>query len=140
MTPLEIERPWIKEGLGKKTFIGVIAVFIVTFILIISFNGIGGPTVNIQQINVNFKNINEQSYSIPYGKFTYSGGSTVDISVPISVNNGAQFTISSVSAQNGFIAKLDRPVTVDGSGVYEIPVTVEMPSYNYAGSLNLTFS
>lgn len=140
MIPLEIERPWIKEGLGRKTFIGVVAVFIVTFILIISFNGIGGATVNIQQINVYFKNIDEKSYAFPYGKFTYAGSSTADISVSISISNGAHFTINSVSAQKGFTARLISPVSINGNGIYNVPVTVTMPSYNYAGTLNLTFS
>ncbi|MCL4345859.1 MAG: hypothetical protein M1375_03440 [Candidatus Thermoplasmatota archaeon] len=140
MIPLEIDRPWIREGAGKKTFLGVVVVVFVTFLLIFSFNGIFGTTVNIEQVNVSFNKINEPSFSIAYGKFTYSGSSTVTLYISVSISNGAHFIINSVSTDNGFNARLVSTVSVNGNGIYQVPVSVTMPSHNYAGALNITFS
>ncbi len=139
MVPLEIERPWIKQGLGRRTFAGVMLVTFITFLLIVALNGVGGQTVNVQQINIKFSNSQEPSFSSPYGKFTYSGSSSVLIDVHIKITNNAHFAITQVHAGSPFNARLTSQVNIDGNGDYSIPVCVTMPSQNYAGSLNLTF-
>lgn len=139
MKPLEVERPWIAKKMGIKLFALVIVVFMGTFGLLSVFGFYWGGTVNVQQVNVSFSDSKIATYSYAYGKETQGTHSTflmeLYLKAGISTSSFKIYEVSSLTS--GFKATLKSGNYVYSGKAMEIPVVIETPSNNYAGSISI---
>ena len=140
MIPLEINRPWIASNLGKKIVAVSILTLVVSFSILFTMNSFDQGTVNIQQINLNISGSFSEKYSVPYGRVTMNPGSQYTIKVPVYVPSSASLPvyIKSVSSGKPFTTTISGTSEINSHGTAYIEITVNTPSGNYAGPLNLT--
>ncbi len=146
MKPLEVERPWIKSGYGKKTLAIIVIILIATLGILSAFDFYSGTTVNIQAVNVNVTESGHKAwnFSFAYGKFTYGGRSNVPIQIVMTKQISDYITENKIRAYNttvntaGFSYIPNISTFTNNSGIMETIVHIVTPDHDYFGSLNIT--
>ena len=139
---MEIERPWIAKGLGKKTFTVTVFIILLSFGILAEFNFYGGTTVNIQcvKVEVNSGKSGSTNFSFAYGKFTYGPGEKVAINLQfpielskyISENHINSYSI--IRIQNGFNL-ISYGNIQNNSGMMITEIILITPTSNFYGSI-----
>ncbi len=144
MKPLEIERPWIKAGKGKKLFAVIVIVLIATVGILSVFDFYNGTTVNIQAVDVSVTESGNTiaNFSFAYGKFTYGAHQKVSISIIFPTNLSKYMEehnhyVDTVLINTKGFTNSGFSNNTSGSKDSSIIVNITTPDKNFYGTLNL---